>query len=56
MSECELKRCFAYSDGDCACLTSPITYKRCPFFKTKEQVEEEKEASLIRLKRRYRMR
>lgn len=34
----------------------PFTYKKCPFFKTKEQVEEEKEASLIRLKRRYRIR
>ena len=43
--------CFAYCNGDCACLTEPLCSngKDCAFFKTAYQLEKELEITDARL-------
>ena len=40
---CGEVECFACDDGHCIILTKKNFKKACPFFKTKEQVKNEKE-------------
>ena len=41
---CDKKECFACEEWNCLILTkNDFGNKECPFFKTKEQVEEERE-------------
>lgn len=40
---CNKTECFGCDDGHCIVLSKKITNKVCPFFKTREQVAEEKE-------------
>ena len=43
---CDKLPCFAYDSGYCTILTETINKKKCPFFKTKEQVAHENEIML----------
>lgn len=48
---CAKGDCFAYKDGGCSALTdSDFGKRKCPFFKTKEQVETEREAAEKRMR------
>lgn len=40
---CTVKECFACEEGHCLILTKNNFDKKCPFFKTREQVAKEKE-------------
>jgi len=47
---CQRKECFGNENGRCRVLTA--NYKHpCPFFKTREQIAEEKEKTKERLKK-----
>ena len=43
---CGNRSCFAYAEGQCDCLSDTDVGGRCPFYKTKKQLErEQREAS-----------
>jgi hypothetical protein len=41
--ECNRIECFGCEEGHCFVLAKKISKKECPFFKTREQVAQEKE-------------
>ena len=46
---CDKVDCAGYEDGRCVVLKDKIKNKECPFYKTKEQAEEENAKRLERL-------
>lgn len=48
---CSVHECFACVGGHCRKLTSSYGGHKCPFFKTREQVEAERKKTVERLKR-----
>ena len=47
-----LKTCFAYSNNGCLALQVDLcNYKKCPFYKTKEQIEIEHYHALYRVEK-----
>lgn len=47
--ECNRIECFGCEEGHCVILAKNIGKKECPFFKTREQVAQEKEYCRNRL-------
>ena len=54
--KCSRLDCFANVNGGCKCLTGETRTKPCPFFKTREQVEQEDKKARARLKALFRIR
>ena len=48
---CEETECFANSCYHCRVLTEPSDKYPCPFFKTREQLKEERRNSIFRLQK-----
>ena len=52
---CDRTDCFACENGLCRVLTSNNFYRECPFYKTREQLEEERIVCRKRLAVKYRI-
>ena len=53
--QCHRRDCFANVNGGCKALTGETRTKPCPFFKTKERVEQEERITRTRLKALFRL-